>query len=106
MGWIEDVVDRLAALKLVPGMEHDAAWEIVMREFPPRGRDVGPPRPLLFGGMEEEPLVDFMKRTTADAWYGRRPELRHLETALLDLSGTPGVSARSRTVAASLSLAA
>lgn len=96
--WAGLVVDRLAALKLT-GMNYDAAWTLAMKEYPPRLRDRGPAQPLLFGGMEEESLEDFFCRACRDAWYGERPELEHLATALADVGhreARPLVAGKSR----------
>jgi hypothetical protein len=99
MEWTETVVARLAEAKRA-GVPFERAWSAALVECPPRGRDRGPQVPSL---LDSEPsVVEFFHGACSDAWHGRRPELRHLDAALLDASGTEGIAARSRSVQVSL----
>jgi hypothetical protein len=99
MEWTETVVARLAEAKRA-GVPFERAWRSALEAYPPRNRDQGPQRPSLLDS--ESSVVEFFHGACSDAWHGRRPELRHLDAALLDASGTEGIAARSRSVQVSL----
>lgn len=81
--WNARVVEHLVMLKR-QGLGFDDAWLMAMRAHPPRGRDCGPERPtLLDDPRESESLVAFHRRACSDAWFGRRPELKHFHPSLL-----------------------
>jgi hypothetical protein len=83
VNWIGDVVEHLARSRRA-GATFDDAWSAALREFPPRGRDVGVWRPTLLpepGG--EVSVVEFFRVAAEDAWYGRRPVLRHFDARAL-----------------------
>jgi hypothetical protein len=93
MEWTALVVTRLAEYKRA-GVPFERAWRLALIAHPPRGRDRGPAMPSL---LDSEPsVVEFFEAACSDAWHGRRPELKHLDAALWDASGTPGITAQSR----------
>lgn len=98
MSWSEAMVDRLAALKLIPGMEHETAWVIALAENAPRGSEFRGALTLLPPKGEVDP-VEFLRRASEDAWYGRRPGLAALTVDAVDRA----LPASSRVVAAPLS---
>jgi hypothetical protein len=94
MEWTELVVTRLAESKQA-GASFERAWRLALEAHPPRNRDQGPAVPSL---LDSEPsVVEFFRAACSDAWHGRRPELAHLDAALLDTSGTAGIAAQART---------
>jgi hypothetical protein len=94
MEWTELVVTRLAESKAA-GASFERAWRLALEAHPPRNRDQGPAVPSL---LDSEPsVVEFFRAACSDAWHGRRPELAHLDAALLDTSGTAGIAAQART---------
>jgi hypothetical protein len=83
--WSEDMVDRLQALKLIRGMEHEQAWRIALRENPPRGSEFrGMDRALtLIAESDEVDPVEWLRLRTREAWYGDRELLKHFTLDLL-----------------------
>lgn len=93
--WTSAVVGYLCQLK-ADGHDFEEAWELAVRRFPPRGRDVGEERPTLFARVgDAETVVEFFRRVCSDAWEGRQPSLRHfgvesMRDAMVDVGGASG----------------
>lgn len=64
------------------GVPFEAAWQLAMQAHPPmlRKMDRGPVQPSLLD--DETDMVTFLRLCCEDAWFGRRPVLRHLRHAL------------------------
>ena len=82
MGWTGDVVTFLSDAKR-SGVDFQAAWRAAVQKYPPRGPGMGQRQLSLED--EEETLLAFFERAVEDAWFDRRPALRHLSTDLLDV---------------------
>lgn len=85
MSWAVLMVEHLRQSRRAGETDHEAAWAAAMKAHPPRRRDFSEPPASLF----DEPLeglVEFTKRVTADAWYGRRP-MPNFERDLMLLRG-------------------
>lgn len=99
VSWQSLVVGRLCELKR-EGLGFEDAWLRALKLYPPRGRDLSPERPALFGGDEGTPLVAFFKRACEDAWLGRRPALQHFHPSLLIERDESAPAAHQRRLAA------
>lgn len=81
--WQGAVVGYLCQLK-GEGREFDESWELAMRRFPARGRDLGEYRPSLIPRPGDgESVVEFFRRACDDAWHDRRRALRHFSVSAM-----------------------
>lgn len=83
MSWSGQVVGFLREAK-TDGMSFEVAWAAAMMKHPPRGPGMGR-RQMSLLDEDGESLVTFLQRSAEDAWYGRKPLLRHLSVDLLDV---------------------
>lgn len=83
--WQSQVVRVLREYKNA-GVTFDEAWDAAMLRCPPRGTGFGNGRAQLSFEEEGEPSIpEFLRSACRDAWYGEKPQLRHLSTDLLDV---------------------
>ena len=83
MTWSSRVIDELHALK-GDGVGFDEAWRAATRKHKPSTRAEGYRETLFVSDPEDESAseVEFLYAVCSDAWFGRRPVLRHLAVGL------------------------
>jgi hypothetical protein len=81
--WAALIVAHLRESKLAGEPDHAVAWAAAVRAYPPRGRDLYGEGPISLFDPPTETTVEFTRRVTADAWYGRNPKLRYFQPEAL-----------------------
>jgi hypothetical protein len=67
--WSQAMVARLVELKADGHCTFYRAWELALKENPPRGSDMGEFMPTLWQH-EDDSLVEFLRTACDHAWHG------------------------------------